>query len=106
MTREFVCKRRDVPENGMAAFQLPQGRMVLILKVENKVFACDNVCPHQEVNLDEGIFDDGVLTCHQHLWQWNVETGEPIGLAECPLRTYHVEVEDDSVYVTSVDSEA
>ncbi|WP_350030221.1 Rieske 2Fe-2S domain-containing protein [Caballeronia sp. GACF5] len=104
MTRHFICKSQDIAENGMTAFDLAGGRTVLMLKYEERIFACDNVCPHQEVRLDEGMFDDGVLTCHQHLWQWNVATGEPVGLAECPLKTYAVHMDDDSVYVdTDVD---
>ncbi len=49
--------------------------------------------------LEEGLFDGDVLTCHQHLWQWKVETGEPIGLAEEPLEVYDVEIEGVNVYI-------
>jgi toluene monooxygenase system ferredoxin subunit len=39
------------------------------------------------------------LTCHQHLWQWDIRTGAPMGLAEAPLESFSVQVEGDSIYV-------
>ena len=29
--------------------------------------------------LCEGLYDGTVLTCHQHLWQWDIRSGAPIG---------------------------
>jgi toluene monooxygenase system ferredoxin subunit len=99
MARQFVCQRQDVEPGGMSGFEVAGGARVLLLRVEDRVYACNDVCPHQEVSLSEGMFDGEVLTCHQHLWQWNVATGEAIGLAECPLNVYRVEVEGESIYV-------
>ena len=59
------------------------------------------MCPHQDVALCEGLFDGSVLTCHQHLWQWDIRTGAPMGLAEAPLERYDVSVEGDAIYVSS-----
>ena len=99
MARQFVCNRDDVAPSEMSGFDLASGARVVVLRIEDRFYACNRVCPHQEVNLDEGIFDGEVLTCHQHLWQWKVETGEPVGLAECPLSVYKVEVEGEAVFV-------
>ncbi len=98
MTKTFICKTQEVPENGMRGFDL-NGKRILILRSNNQVFASDGICPHQEVLLEEGLFDGKVLTCHSHLWQWNVCNGDAIGLAETPLDTYQVSVVDDSVYI-------
>ncbi|WP_420358932.1 Rieske (2Fe-2S) protein [Burkholderia cepacia] len=103
MTRHFVCNRQDIAENGMSAFTVGEGTRVLLLRVEDHIYACDSVCPHQEVGLEEGLFDGEVLTCHQHMWQWKIATGEPVGAAECPLRVYRVDVEGDAIYVDPVD---
>lgn len=99
MTRKFVCQIHEVPVDGKKAFQLEGGKRILMINANDRFYACQSVCPHQDVELDEGLFDGQVLTCHQHLWQWNVSTGEPIGLAEEPLECYQVQVEGDSLYV-------
>ena len=47
----------------------------------------------------EGLYDGNVLTCHQHLWQWDIKTGAPLGLAEAPLERYDVFIEGEAIYV-------
>ena len=54
-------------------------------------------CPHQDVALCEGLYDGSVLTCHMHLWQWDIRTGAPIGIAEAPLQGYPISVEGDAI---------
>ena len=34
-----------------------------------------------------------------HLWQWDIRTGAPLGLAEAPLQRYPLAVEGDSLYL-------
>jgi toluene monooxygenase system ferredoxin subunit len=79
--------------------ELADGMKVLIANSGDEYFACQAICPHQEVALCEGLYDGSVLTCHQHLWQWDIRTGEPMGLAELPLERYDVTVENDAVYI-------
>jgi toluene monooxygenase system ferredoxin subunit len=101
MSRTFVCKRSEVPDNGMKECEARGGLKVLVANAGGEYFACQAVCPHQDVPLCEGLYDGAVLTCHQHLWQWDIRTGAPIGLAEAPLECYKVEVDGDAVYITS-----
>ena len=98
MSRVFVCKTADVPENGMKGVEVG-GRRVLIAQANEQYYAYQGVCPHQDVCLDEGFFDGSVLTCRQHLWQWNITTGEAVGLAEAPLERYDVEVTAGDIFV-------
>ena len=72
---------------------------LLVANSGSEYFAVQAVCPHQEVALCEGMYDGNVLTCHQHLWQWDIRTGAPLGIAEAPLERYDVTVEGDTIYV-------
>lgn len=72
---------------------------VLIANSGDEYFACQAVCPHQEVALCDGLYDGSVLTCHQHLWQWDIRTGAPMGLAELPLELYKVSVENGALFI-------
>jgi toluene monooxygenase system ferredoxin subunit len=83
----------------MAAFDAGDGLKVLIASSGEEYFACQATCPHQDVSLAEGLYDGSVLTCHQHLWQWDIRSGSPIGLAETPLECFKVELDNDSIYV-------
>jgi toluene monooxygenase system ferredoxin subunit len=83
----------------MAAFDAGEGLKVLIASSGEEYFACQATCPHQDVSLAEGLYDGSVLTCHQHLWQWDIRSGSPLGLAEMPLDCFKVEVDNDSIYI-------
>jgi toluene monooxygenase system ferredoxin subunit len=101
MTRKFVCHRADVPSGGIKECDAEGGLKVLMANAGDGYFACQATCPHQDVALCEGLYDGAVLTCHQHLWQWDIRTGSPIGLAEAPLECYKVEVDGDSIFIVA-----
>lgn len=94
MTEKRICRVEDVPSNGLKECEVENGTPVLIINSGDDFFACNAICPHQEVPLCEGMFDGKVLTCHMHLWQWDVASGAPIGLAEAPLEMFDVSVDD------------
>jgi toluene monooxygenase system ferredoxin subunit len=99
MSKTIVCKAADIPMNGMRRFDLPNGLKVLIANAEGELFAYQGICPHQDVCLGDGFFDGKTLTCHQHLWQWDIRNGSAIGLAEAPLEQYALEVQGEDVLI-------
>jgi toluene monooxygenase system ferredoxin subunit len=101
MSKTFVCPRSQVPANGMVECALEGGLKLLVANAGEEYFAYQAMCPHQEVALCEGLYDGAVLTCHQHLWQWDIRTGAAIGLAEAPLESFPVQVEGESIYVVA-----
>jgi len=104
MTKRLVCRVADVPENGLRECEAEGGLRLVVANAGGEFFGFQAVCPHQDVPLCEGLFDGSVLTCHMHLWQWDVRTGAPLGIAEAPLQRYPVTVEGDSLYLGGDDS--
>ena len=104
MTKRLLCRAVEVPENGLKECEADGGLKVVVAKAGGEFFGFQAICPHQEVPLCEGLFDGSVLTCHMHLWQWDVRTGAPLGIAEAPLQRYRVAVEGDSLYLGGDDS--
>jgi toluene monooxygenase system ferredoxin subunit len=78
---------------------LPDGRLVLLVGTDAGVFATCADCPHQDTPLVDGSVEGTILTCPVHFWQWDMRTGEPIGLAELPLPTFQVKVESGYLFV-------
>jgi toluene monooxygenase system ferredoxin subunit len=99
MTKRLVCRVADVPENGLKECEAEGGLRLVVANAGGKFFGFQAVCPHQDVPLCEGLFDGSTLTCHMHLWQWDVRTGSPLGLAEAPLQRYPLAVEGDALYL-------
>lgn len=101
MSKKRICLAKDVPANGMKEFQAEDGQKLLVANSGAEYFAVQAVCPHQDVALCEGFYDGAVLTCQQHLWQWDIRTGSPMGLAEAPLERYDVFIEDGTIFAGS-----
>jgi toluene monooxygenase system ferredoxin subunit len=98
MQKQRICSASDVPDNGMKSYDI-EGMKILVVNAGECFHAYQGLCPHQDVCLDEGYFDGQLLTCHQHLWQWDIRTGEAVGLAEAPLEKYEVEVSEGEIFV-------
>lgn len=72
---------------------------IALFKIDGKVFALSNICPHQHTALIfDGFLEDSCVVCPSHGWKFNLETGKkPSG--SNGLDTYKVELVDDNVYV-------
>ncbi len=99
MTKKFLCRTDDCPRDGMKAFEAEGGLKVLVANSGDAYYAYQAMCPHMDVALEEGFYDGSVITCHQHLWQWDVRTGGPLGLAEAALQRYELTEADGALYV-------
>ena len=101
MTRTLVCRAADIPCNGMKECVAESGLKLLVANSGDDYFAYQAICPHQDVPLCEGLYDGSVLTCHQHLWQWDIRTGAPIGLAEAALEYFEVKADNGNLYIVA-----
>ena len=99
MARKMICRKSEIPANGLKECEGEGGLKLVVANSGDEYFAVQATCPHQDVALCEGLFDGTTLVCHQHLWQWDIRTGAPMGIAELPLERYDVTVEDDAIYV-------
>jgi toluene monooxygenase system ferredoxin subunit len=94
-----VCQVADVPQNGMKEFAVDGAAKVLIVHTGSEFVAVQAMCPHEAVPLEQGIHDGAVLTCLEHLWQFDLKTGAPLGDAETGLSGYRLKEEDGALHV-------
>lgn len=99
MTWKRVGPVAEFPADGLREVETEDGTNVLVLASGGSYHACQVMCPHMDTPLVEGMFDGETLTCHQHLWQWDIETGDPKGLSEMPLERYDVKDENGTLFV-------
>jgi toluene monooxygenase system ferredoxin subunit len=104
MGKRLICQVTDVPENGLKECETQDGVKLVVANAGGEFIGFQASCPHQEVPLCEGLFDGATLTCHMHLWQWDVRTGEPRGIAEAPLQLFPLAREGESLYLAGEDS--
>jgi len=88
----------EVPANGMKEFSVG-GVNVLIVHTGDAYVAFQALCPHETIPLEQGIHDGSVLTCLEHLWQFDIRTGAPRGDALEGLRSYRLKEDGGELYV-------
>ena len=93
-----VCAAGDVPANGMKEFAV-NGTSVLIVNTGDAFVAFQALCPHEAVPLAAGVCDGAALTCLEHLWQFDLQTGAPMGDAQEGLTKYRLKEEKGEIYV-------
>ena len=76
-----------------------QGTKVVLLRVDDTVFAYEDRCAHLGVLLSKGSLDGSVLTCHAHQWQYDVCTGGGVNPVSARLKPFPVKVERGVVFV-------
>ena len=99
MAKRMVCRVADVPENTLKECEAEGGLKLVVANAGGEFVGFQAMCPHQDVPLCEGLFDGQTLTCHMHLWQWDVRSGAPLGIAEAPLQRYPLVREGDALYL-------
>jgi nitrite reductase/ring-hydroxylating ferredoxin subunit/(2Fe-2S) ferredoxin len=93
-----VCTPAEVPANGMKQFPV-NGVSVLVVHTGDAFVAFQAMCPHEAVPLEQGMHDGCLLTCLEHLWQFDLRTGAPVGDAQEGLKGYPLKEEGGALYV-------
>ena len=96
-----VCSLNDL-QNGKGKRFLIDDVDIALFKIDSKVYALTNICPHQHTALIfEGFLEDNCIVCPSHGWKFDIETGKkPSG--SNGLETYKVELLGDDDYVKSI----
>jgi nitrite reductase/ring-hydroxylating ferredoxin subunit len=81
------------------------GKQVLLIAAEGRVFAIANRCPHEGYPLSEGSLAGCVLTCNWHNWKFDLRSGEAL-VGSDPVRTYAVEERNGEIFVDLADPPA
>jgi nitrite reductase/ring-hydroxylating ferredoxin subunit/(2Fe-2S) ferredoxin len=95
-----VCASSDVPDGGMKEF-LVDGIGVLVVKAAGGFVAFQAMCPHEAIPLEAGIHDGCTLTCLEHMWQFDLRTGAPMGDATEGLKGYPIREDKGELYVAT-----
>jgi toluene monooxygenase system ferredoxin subunit len=91
----------ELRERSMAAVMVG-GRRVLLVAVGGGVRAYDNRCPHRAWPLERGTLADGVLTCANHRYTFDVATGRGLDPGGCDLVAHPCRVNDDGTVAVAI----
>lgn len=107
MKKEFLraCLVDELEENKGLRFIVDDVTDIALFKVNGKIFAIDNVCPHNHTpKMHLGYIEEEHVLCPVHFFKFSLNTGKQNGDVGCTLKTYEVKIEGDNVFVEKPDN--
>jgi len=93
-----VASLDDIPPGHGKGFAVGD-REVAVFNVDGVLYAIDGTCPHQGGPLAEGWFEDGVVTCPWHAFDFDSGTGACLIDDALRVATYPVRIEAGEILV-------
>ena len=93
-----VCAASEVSVNGIKEVAA-NGTRVVVVNTGAGFVAYEAMCPHEAVPLADGVCDGAVLTCLEHMWQFDLRSGAPLGDSERGLTSYPLKQEQGDLFV-------
>ena len=75
------------------------GERILLVNVDNQLYAYADVCPHQKSRLSEGTLTDKILRCARHHWEFDVCSGSGVNPQNSCLRVVPISLNGDDILV-------
>jgi len=76
------------------------GDRVAVFKIDGRLSAVLDRCPHMGARLSDGKVENGRIVCERHDWSFDPESGQGgRGKKSACVRVYDVRIEDRDVYV-------
>ena len=73
------------------------GNSILLVNVDDHIYAYADICPHQKSRLSEGSLIGKTLRCARHYWEFDVCTGHGINPQNACLKVFPVSIESRDI---------
>jgi toluene monooxygenase system ferredoxin subunit len=95
---ERVATTDDLWSGEMAGLEI-DGRRILLVHIDNCIYAHLDACPHQNSRLSEGTLTGRILRCSRHHWEFDACSGAGVNPQDARLTSLPVRVEGDDIFV-------
>jgi nitrite reductase/ring-hydroxylating ferredoxin subunit len=86
-------------EEGKMKLVRVEGKPVLFIKQNSKIYVIDDRCPHMGCKFSGGSLENDAVVCPCHEWTFNLETGEYDEDRSYVLVKYPFKVESGKIWV-------
>jgi len=94
-----VVEAENIPKMGSRKVIVGEEEIALFKTRDGSIFAINNICPHKQGKLAEGLVHESVVTCPLHNWDIDLATGEALGNDSGCTNVYESKVEDNFLYI-------
>jgi nitrite reductase/ring-hydroxylating ferredoxin subunit/Fe-S cluster biogenesis protein NfuA len=93
-----AARLNEIPQGGVLPLTL-DGEKLLLYRQDAIVSCMRNACAHLGLPLDDGVVEDGIITCPFHGFRYDLASGECLTAPEVQLLPHAVRVIGDRVEV-------
>jgi nitrite reductase/ring-hydroxylating ferredoxin subunit len=94
----LAARLNEIPQGGVLPLTL-DGEKLLLYRQDAIVSCMRNACAHLGLPLDDGVVEDGIITCPFHGFRYDLASGECLTAPEVQLLPHAVRVIGDRVEV-------
>jgi nitrite reductase/ring-hydroxylating ferredoxin subunit len=99
MTWVKIANKDEIHEGNGKEVTVNGQRIALFLS-NNKYYAIEALCRHQDGSLAPGKVQGEVVECPLHFWHYNIRTGELLDYIDgVKLNTFDIEVRKNEIYL-------
>lgn len=97
---EYICQISELEQKGTVFKVLSDGTPILLAYVDGAPKAFLGRCPHEQVLLENAIFDGATIICPEHFWEFEATSGRCREIEDACLLERVVQIEGDRILVS------
>ena len=90
----------NIPFMGSRKVEIGEIEIAIFKTRDGSIFAINNICPHKQGKLSEGLVHEKQVTCPLHSWEIDLTTGEALGNDSGCTGVYESKIVDGIVYIS------
>ena len=98
MGYQKIAEVEDLWSGEMRGLEV-NGERILLVNVDDHIYAYADACPHQKSRLSEGTLTGKVIRCARHHWEFDVCTGNGVNPQNTCLRMFPIRLDGQYILV-------
>lgn len=94
MIIKLIIPQKYIPKEGQSTIYIKNKEEYCIVQLNGKIYAMDNLCPHQGASMGMGDIVGDEIICPLHQYRFNIKNGS-CNIERFKLQKYEVEIEFD-----------
>lgn len=88
----------EIPNMGSKLVFLDETPIALF-RINDKVHAWDNRCPHRGASLSDGYISKKTIQCKYHLWEFDVNKRCSVDNKNIKVKSFELKIVDNAIYL-------
>ena len=94
-----ITQTENIPSMGSRKVVIGETEIAIFKTKDDSIFAINNICPHKQGKLSEGLVHEKIVTCPLHNWDIDLASGEALDEDSGCTNVYESKIEDNFIYI-------